>query len=119
MAHYLEFHSLDKKFTQGVKVLSFTDFNEPMEKIFGAPRASFLNDVFRKHFAALSDDWDVDYFVLRESDPHYIIAELEKLYREYDNQEDIELIGSVICKLEEIWKDIGSETKGYVVSWSK
>jgi hypothetical protein len=47
------------------------------------------------------------------------MAELAKLYREYDNQEDIELIGKVICKLEEIWKDIGSETKGYVVSWSK
>lgn len=118
MAHYLQLHSVDKKFTKGVKVLSFAYFEEPMEKLFGTPW-TFMNDTVRKHFSALSDDWDADYFVLRESDPHFIINELEKLYRYHEDQEEVELIGQVICKLEEIWKDIGSETKGYVISWSK
>lgn len=118
MARYLKFHSVDKKFVNGVKVLSSTEFNEPMELLFETPW-SFMNDVFREYFAATSEDWDGDYFVLTLDNPQYIIDDLEKLYRYHEEQEEIELIGQVICKLEEIWKDIGSETKGYVVSWSK
>lgn len=118
MAHYLELHSVDKKFTEGVKVLSFAYFEGPMEKLFGTPW-TFMNDTVRKYFSAESDNWDADYFVLRGSDPQFIIAELEKLYRQVDQQEEVELIGMTIGKLEEIWKDIESETKSYVISWSK
>lgn len=119
MEPYLQLHSVDKKFTKGVKVLSFTDFKEPMEKLFSTPW-TFMNDTVREHFSAKSDDWEGDYFVLCESDPHYLIDELEKLYSKEDLEpEEAELVGILICKLGEVWMDIGSPSKGYVISWSK
>lgn len=119
MAHYLELHSVAKEFTKGVKVLSFTEFKEPLKTLFKTPR-TFMNDTVRAHFSAKSDDWDADYFVLYDSSAYYLIKELEKLTGEPDiDQEEIELLGQVLAVLEDINKDIDSETTGYLISWCK
>ncbi len=122
MAHYLEIHSVPKARIHGVKVLSFVDvdFKDEMNPHFETER-TFMNDTVRQYFGAdHEDDWDADYFVLREDDALYLIKDIEALYKEPDvDQEEVELIARLTSVLEFIQSDFGNSTHGYVISWSK
>lgn len=121
MARYLALHSVKKDRINGVKVLSFTDldFKDEIDTLFETHR-TFMNDIVRRYFSAFSDDWDGDYFVLREDDAYHIANEIESLYSNpCVDQEEVELIGRIIAELERIQKDFDNPTIGYLISWCK